>query len=280
MAELAPQRACALTGLAGRSDAIKRLVIFDLDGTLAASKQSIDSEMGALLAELLNIRLVAVISGGDWPQFERQLLALLPASARLENLLPMPTSGTKFYRFQKSWQRVYADLLSAEERSTILVALNKAIAEAGLADERLWGERIEDRGSQITYSGLGQQAPSPEKADWDPDRQKRSRIKRILDRNIANVAVRIGGSTSIDITKPGIDKSFGMRKLVDFTGFKIEEMLFIGDALYPGGNDAPVRDAGVATIAVRDIGETRLVIETLLRVFGAVPLSVPEPSLA
>lgn len=236
--------------------------------------------MGALLAELLNIRLVAVISGGDWPQFERQLLALLPASARLENLLLMPTSGTKFYRFQKSWQRVYADLLSAEERTTILVALNKAIAEAGLADDRLWGERIEDRGSQITYSGLGQQAPSPEKADWDPDRQKRSRIKEILDRNIANVAVRIGGSTSIDITKPGIDKSFGMRKLVDFTGFKIEEMLFIGDALYPGGNDAPVRDAGVATIAVRDIGETRLVIETLLRVFGAVPLSVPEPSLA
>ena len=94
------------------------------------------------------------------------------------------------------------------------------------------------------------------------------------------MAVRIGGSTSIDITKPGIDKSFGMRKLVDFTGFKIEEMLFIGDALYPGGNDAPVRDAGVATIAVRDIGETRLVIETLLRVFGAVPLSVPEPRLA
>ena len=227
--------------------------------------------MGALLAELLNIRLVAVISGGDWPQFERQLLARLPASVRLENLLLMPTSGTKFYRFLGSWTPVYADLFSADERQAILVAMKEAIAEAGLADDRLWGERIEDRGSQITFSGLGQQAPVAEKADWDPDRQKRTRLKAILERRLTEMAVRIGGSTSIDITRPGIDKAFGVRKLLESTGFKIEELLFIGDALYPGGNDAPVRDAGVATIAVRDIDETKLVIETLLRVFGDAP---------
>ena len=249
-------------------ETVKRLVVFDLDGTLAASKQAIDDEMGRLLVELLAIRQVAVISGGDWPQFERQLLGHLPISSRLGDLLLMPTSGTKFYRFDGSWTQVYAEIFSAEERARILAALKAAVAEAGLADETVWGEPIEDRGSQLTYSGLGQQAPLEAKTRWDADVGKRTRLKAILERRLPDVAVRIGGSTSIDITRPGIDKAYGIRKLAEATGLGFDEMLFIGDALYPGGNDAPVRDFGVATIAVRNIGETKLVIETLLRVFG------------
>ena len=246
-------------------ETVKRLVVFDLDGTLAASKQAIDDEMGRLLVELLVIRQIAVISGGDWPQFEGQLLGHLAISSRLGNLLLMPTSGTKFYRFDGSWTQVYAEIFSVDERARIMAALKAAVAEAGLADETVWGELIEDRGSQITYSGLGQQAPLEAKTMWDADVGKRTRLKAILERRLPDVAVRIGGSTSIDITRPGIDKAYGIRKLAEATGFGIDEMLFIGDALYPGGNDAPVRDFGVATIAVRDTGETKLVIETIIK---------------
>lgn len=249
-------------------ETVKRLIIFDLDGTLAASKQSIDEAMALLIAELLEVRFVAVISGGDWPQFERQLLSHLPAAARLNNLLLMPTSGTKFYIFDGFWKPIYAELFGAAERQRILSALEEAVAEAGLADDPSWGGKIEDRGSQITFSGLGQQAPLAAKTRWDPDLQKRNRLKAILERRLPDVAVRIGGSTSIDITRPGIDKAYGIRKLIETTGFAIDEMLFIGDALYPGGNDAPVRDSGVATIAVRDIGDSKLVIQTLLGAFG------------
>ena len=48
---------------------MKKLIVFDLDGTLAESKSSVDSEMSALLYDLLAVVKVAVISGGDWPQF-------------------------------------------------------------------------------------------------------------------------------------------------------------------------------------------------------------------
>ena len=249
-------------------ETVKRLVVFDLDGTLAESKQAIDDGMAHLLAQLLEVRLVAVISGGDWPQFERQLLGHLPASTRLQNLLLMPASGTKFYRFDGGWKQIYAELFAPSERQRIFSAFDQAIVEAGLADEPSWGDRIEDRGSQITYSGLGQHAPLVEKLRWDSDLRKRNRLKAILERLLPGVAIRIGGSTSIDITRPGIDKAYGIRKLVEVTGFAIDEMLFIGDALYPGGNDAPVRDSGVATIAVRDIDDSKLVIQTLLSAFG------------
>ena len=247
---------------------MKKLIVFDLDGTLAESKQAIDGEMAQLIGDLLDLYSVAVISGGDWSQFEIQVLNHLPADARISELAILPTSGTKFYRFTSKWTQVYADSFSNTERNDVLKALNEAVAEAGLAQEKTWGDQIEDRGTQITFSGLGQKAPPEEKAKWDDDHAKRNALKGLLDKKLKNFAVRIGGSTSIDITRPGVDKALGMRKLAEQTRIDVGDMLFIGDALYPGGNDAPVRDAAISSIWVSDVAHTKLVIETLVKANG------------
>ena len=244
---------------------MKKIIVFDLDGTLAKSKQAIDAVMAGLLKNLLDHFPVCVISGGDWPQFESQLLSHLPGNARLDELWLMPTSGTKLYRHTKGWAQIYAESLTDEERHRILAALNLAVADAGFGTERSWGERVQDRGTQITFSALGQQAPPAAKSAWDPDQRKRTRLKAFLDKDLGDFAVRLGGSTSVDITRPGIDKAYGVRRLAKATGFTLDDMLFVGDALYPGGNDAPVRDAGVATIAVRDIEDTKRAIDTMIK---------------
>ena len=90
-------------------------------------------------------------------------------------------------------------------------------------------------------------------------------ITAILAASIPQFSVRMGGATSIDITKPGIDKGYGIRKLRDRLGIPIGKMLFVGDALFEGGNDYPARQAGVACIAVRGPADTKLVIETILQ---------------
>ncbi|WP_219893241.1 HAD-IIB family hydrolase [Aquisediminimonas profunda] len=244
---------------------MKSLVVFDLDGTLATSKQAIDREMADLFCALLQILPIAVISGGDWPQFERQLLEHLPSRCGNPDLFLLPTSGTKFYRFDGVWSQVYADNFSSDERLRVMDALGVATAEAGLAAENVWGDQVEDRGSQITFSGLGQEAKPELKALWDADLQKRNKLKSLLAVRLPDFAIRIGGSTSVDITKPGIDKAYGIRKLATISNIGMADMLFVGDALYPGGNDAPVRDAGVATIAIRDIADTKRVIETIIK---------------
>ena len=246
-------------------ETVKRLVVFDLDGTLAESKQAIDPEMGRLLTELLTLRAVAVISGGDWPQFERQLVGFLPAEAVLTRLFLLPTSGTKLYQFDGAWHGVYAENFAFEERDRIIAAVEKAVEAAGLAKDAATGEKVEDRGSQITFSGLGQEASLEAKMEWDPDRQKRDTLKALLDAMLPDFSVRIGGSTSIDITRRGIDKAYGIGKLAIAAEISSDEMLFIGDALYPGGNDAPVQAMGVSTIAVRNIEETKQVIGTLIQ---------------
>lgn len=244
---------------------MKKLIVFDLDGTLAASKQAIDEEMSRLLVELLGIRRVAVISGGDWPQFERQLLGQLPLAFDFMELYLLPTSGTKLFRYEGAWREMYARNLSDDESGRVRAALDDAVATAGLADETAWGEKIEDRGTQLTFSGLGQEAPLDAKTSWDPDFVKRKTLKALLEKALPDFSVRTGGSTSIDITHKGIDKAYGIAQLAIASGVAAEDMLFVGDALYPGGNDAPVRDTAAATIAVANIGETKRVIETIIR---------------
>jgi phosphomannomutase len=138
------------------------------------------------------------------------------------------------------------------------------VNQSGIQTGRHWGEPIEDRGSQITFSALGQEAPLDAKKAWDPDFKKRQKIKTILDPLIPEFSVELGGATSIDVTKHGIDKAYGIGKLRDTLGIAIAEMIFVGDAIFPGGNDYPAKQAGVVSIEVRDPDETKRVIEAII----------------
>jgi phosphomannomutase len=251
---------------------MKKLVVFDLDGTLAESKSALDGEMAKLFAALLGVVKVAIISGGDMPQFQKQVLAYLPKSDVLDHLSILPTCGTKFFEYDGDWKKLYSEDFTPDQKTKIVASLEKAVNDSGLQPPQTWGERIEDRGSQITYSALGQEAPLEAKKTWDPDFAKRKKIKALLDPMLPDFSVRLGGATSIDVTLPGIDKAYGIRKLRDILKIPIAEMLFIGDALFPGGNDYPAKEAGCDSIAVRDPNETKRVIEAIVYCLGgAVP---------
>jgi hypothetical protein len=249
---------------------LKKLIVFDLDGTLAESKSALDPEMSKLISGLLGVSKVAVISGGDWPQFEKQLVGNLPKGQDMEDLLLLPTCGTKFFRHEPGgWLKLYSEDFTDAEKQKILSSFERALVEAGFKPEQTWGEIIEDRGSQITFSALGQQAPIWAKEKWDPDFAKRKAIAAILDTYIPEFSVRMGGTTSIDVTKHGIDKAYGIRKLRDLCGIQIAEMIFIGDAIFPGGNDYPAKEAGCDCIHVRDYNETKRVIEAIIFCLGS-----------
>jgi len=243
---------------------MKDLIVFDLDGTLAESKSAIEPETATLIVALLDVVKVAIISGGDMPQFESQVLERLPHIDALKNLSLLPTCGTRFFQYDGGWHKLYSEDLSQAQKQQIIGALQAAVAQSGFQATKTWGEPIEDRESQITYSALGQQAPLDEKKTWDPDFAKRQKIKAILDASLPEFSVRLGGSTSIDVTLPGIDKAYGIRKLRDILTIAIERMLYVGDALFPGGNDYPVRETGAACIQVDNPHETRRVIETII----------------
>jgi len=214
--------------------------------------------------KLLAVVDVAIISGAALHQFQEQVLAHLPRDGRLDRLSILPTCGTRFYQFRDGWKQLYADDLSKAQQEQIVAALKKAVASSGFQAAKTWGDSIENRESQITYSALGQDAPLSAKETWDPNFAKRKVIKALLDVSLPEFSVRLGGSTSIDVTKPGIDKAYGIGKLRDILGVATHDMLYVGDALFPGGNDYPARGTGAVCIAVRDPNETKRVIETIL----------------
>ena len=244
---------------------MKQLVAFDLDGTLAESKQAIKEDMGEALADLLTVAHVAVISGGDWPQFDKQVASRLPERADRSKLWLMPTTGTKLYTYRDGkWGTVYAELFSNEQKQKILTAFDESLEATGFVPEQTWGERIEDRGSQITFSALGQEAPIHAKEVWDPDFTKRKVIQADLKKRLPGLSINMGGATSIDITQEGVDKAYGLKRLRDESGIPLNAMMFVGDAIFPGGNDYPAKELGLDTVRVRDPQDTLGVIATVV----------------
>ena len=244
-----------------------KLIIFDLDGTLAESKQPLTSEMAELVARLLAVTKVAVISGGAIQQFLKQVFAQLPPDANFANLYFLPTSGASLYEFNEvGWGKVYEERLSEREARTIESAMREAAEKTGLIDfsESAWGERIEYRGGQVTMSALGQEAPLVEKKAWDPNHKKRHKLQSAIAERLPNFSVGIGGSTTIDVTKRGIDKAYGVRQLCKRLKIDESEAIYVGDELESGGNDEAVYKTAVETKAVATPAETATFIKKLL----------------
>lgn len=248
----------------------KKVIAFDLDDTLAVTKSPISDRMGELLARLLERYDVCVISGGRFEQFQKQVVDRLEASPmQLRRLHLMPTCGTRYMRFDETsgeWKQVYAENLTEEQKKRIVEVLEEGAKKLGYWEDKPYGEIIEDRGSQVTYSALGQQAPPEEKYKWDPDGKKKHAIRDYAAPLLPDVEVRVGGTTSVDVTMIGIDKAYGMKKLMEQLGIDKEEILFVGDKLEEGGNDYPVKAMGIDSLEVPDWQITAKLIETILYV--------------
>lgn len=256
---------------------MKKVIAFDLDGTLAPSKSTMHDRMSELLGGLLDYFDVCIISGGKFEQFHKQVLQNFRATpTRLERLHLMPTCGTRYYTYdlaKKDWRLVYAEDFTAAQKKTIIQALNKGFDDLGYREAKTYGQTVEDRGSQVTFSVLGQDIVDElgaegvrQKEAWDPEDRKKNELRDYIAKLIPGFEVRVGGVTSIDVTKLGIDKAYGMKKLCELLEISKNDILFLGDRIREGGNDYPVKAMGVDSLEVSRWEDTALVLEGILHV--------------
>lgn len=242
------------------------LVMFNLDGTLAQSKEPISGTMARLLTRLLDRTKVAVISGTGLPQFLNQVVARLPSEARLDQLYLLPSSGSSLYEYTDGWHLVYEERLTQAEAAKIEEAIEQVAKETGLVDLRSpsYGPRIEYRSGQVTFGALGQNPPYEEKKAWDPDKTKRRALCDALIAKLPDFSIGMGGLTSIDITRQGVDKGYGIRKLCSYLGVAESDALYVGNEFERGGNDESVGETGVKTRVVDTADETKELIASML----------------
>ncbi|NMM99540.1 HAD family hydrolase [Bifidobacterium sp. DSM 109958] len=246
-----------------------RAVCFDLDNTLARSKMPMRDDMADAFCALTHVTQVAVISGGRYELFVSQILDVIGDRADRGSLHLMPTSGTRYYRFESGgWTCLYRHDLPEELRRAAIASLETHARELGLWEEHVWGERIEDRGSQITFSALGQHAPVDAKEAWDPDNAKKNALRAAVAADLPDLLVRSGGSTSVDVSGRGVDKGSAVRGLAATLGIEVGEIIFIGDRMDPAGNDYPAAQAGTMPVRVRGPEDTIAVVRRLLAVMS------------
>ena len=252
----------------------KKVLLFDQDDTINhGSKQDIDPEIGQLFIELLGKYDIVVITGTGWDVVKRSDVdSLQIPPEKLVHYHMMPTTGTQYWRYELAagdWVRQYSNFFTQDQADKITQLLEGAARKLGYWVELPTDAQIiENRGSQITYSALGQWADVAEKKAWDPDRLKRGEIVADIKKEIdaMGLNITIGGSTSIDVTMPGIDKGYAVRQFLKATGHKMEDCLFMGDMIQPGGNDYAVKLLGVDCIPVRDHKDTQLILKAIAAV--------------
>jgi len=253
------------TGILSR----KRVIIFDLDGTLTRSKSNLDTEMASLIRGLLRRRYVAVASGCSFQQFETQFLSKLPEASKLGNLFLFPTCSASGYYYDGGrgrFYRAYSNLLPKHAVKRVVRAFETVFEEIGYVQpKKTYGPVLENRGSQLTFSALGQKAPLHLKQKWDPKQKKRLRIRRQLKKYLQGFEISIGGTTSIDVTRKGVNKTLCVKKLKERLGVEKRDMVYVGDALFKGGNDYIMRSTNITCIPVSGPEETKTLIRRITR---------------
>lgn len=254
-----------------RSNSIsrKKVILFDLDGTLAESKSSLDEEMAQLVCELLRHRYVAVASGCSFQQFRTQFLSRLPRNSKLHNLFLFPTNSASGYYFNRHFGRfskAYDNLVSKRDAKRVVKSFEAVFKEMGYVQPaKTFGPVLENRGSQVTFSALGQKAPLHLKKRWDPVQKKRLRIRKLLKKHLPGFEISIGGTTSIDVTKKGVNKTLCVKKLEERLGVNKKDMVYVGDALFKGGNDYIMRSTYITCVQVPNPKATKRLIKEIVK---------------
>ncbi|MFO0704150.1 MAG: HAD-IIB family hydrolase [Patescibacteria group bacterium] len=239
---------------------------FDSDGTIQLTKSKIDPEMTHLLNELAKRYLVNVISGTTLEYLQPNVLDQMEPNP---NVSVSPTCGTRFVALKDGkYELIYEELLTDDQIKRITAAFEYAMEKAGHRPEKVWGEIIENRGTQVSFSAYGQKAPAEVKLPYDPDLSKRKVIAGYLKEKISEkeFEIKIAGGSTIDVTRVGIHKGYGMRKLCEYYNITLDDIVFVGDRLDEIGNDYPVAEEGVDSIWVKDHEETKKVIAELVKI--------------
>jgi len=247
--------------------ACPKAIMLDLDDTLAPSFESPTPQMIERLMQILDRIPVAIITGRDFPWMARDFLPTIVRSPHAKRFYVLPEGSAQCFQWSGTeWHEMYGQSLPDDERQTINKAILESVAETGLLKALpIFGEQFVQKKAMVAFATLGMQVPNDLKYSWDPGNARRAALCEAIARKLPDYDVVMGGATSIDVTKKGVNKAYGVKWLAEKLGVATSDMLYVGDALYPGGNDAVVIPTGIQTRETSGPDETLTIIDEILK---------------
>jgi HAD superfamily hydrolase (TIGR01484 family) len=226
--------------------------------------------LGKLKALLGHIP-VAIMTGAGFKRMESQFLEKIVAAPRSDRFYLFPNSSAQCYIHEEgSWKLAYNFALTEEEREHIKSTIQKTVEESEmLRTIPHAGQQLFDREAQVAYTPVGVEATLETKQTWDSDGVKRKFLFETLKRALPEFEILLGGMTTIDITRKGINKSYGVQWLSARLEIPTKEMLYVGDAFNEGGNDMVVIPTGIQTHPVSGPEDTGKLVDELLAACNA-----------
>lgn len=216
----------------------KKHLFFDLDKTVAPPRQPILSHMFELLSNIPHS--VVIVSGQEVSKIAWQTNNLATIRLGQNGNHATEADGTELWNIP----------LDPHHQTEILNHINALMAVLDHEVNHEWTP-IENRGSQITFSPIGNTAPVDVKMVYDPDRKKRDALLEKVPFVSEDLIVKIGGSTSLDYIHKDRHKGTNVAKLIELKGWNKDECVYFGDGLFPGGNDEAVIGV-IDTVSVDD----------------------------
>ncbi len=249
----------------------KKLIAFGLNGTLSVSREPVPEQMTKLIVRLAATYDICIITGETFSQCEQRLLARLRMNARAKQRVHiLSTYGTCYHKYdstQRKWIRCYAEDLTSDQKRHIVGVIIACAKELGLWSPRPYGASIDDRYSQITYSALGQDAPIQKKYLWaERHGAARKVLRRRVAARLAGYEVRLGGTTSLDVMRSGVNKLYGMKLFLGHSRLRAKDIIYISSRLGRGDSDYDLRELDMSFVEVGGYQDTAYVLEGILSV--------------
>lgn len=234
----------------------KRLVAFDLDGTLTQHKSPLSEECRKTLDRLREAGYTLLMVGAGQCRRIYDQMGAYPIDI-------IGNYGMQYATASDGEFRLLRDETRPVDRETVEARVRILREKHGFTDYA--GESVEYHPSGcLTFAVLGTKAQLPEKLAFDPDRTRRRAIYAEVVAAFPEYVVFVGGTSSFDMAPKPYDK---YRALADYCkehGFSHEEVLFVGDDYGIGGNDEAVYLSDIDFLKIDDYRVTPEKLKFLL----------------
>ena len=243
-----------------------KAALFDLDDTLAPSFEALSPKMVEKVRQVLDLMPTAIITGRDFKWMSQDFLPLFAGVPHADRFYLFPEGSAQCFQWDgKLWNEIYGETITDEERAKITQTIKDAVRDTGVLEGMsVFGEQFVQKKAMVAFAALGVKVPTDLKYSWDPGNIRRKTLRDAIAKALPEYDVLMGGATSTDVTKSGINKAYGVRWFAERLNIPTSEMLYVGDALEEGGNDFVVIETGVQTRPTSGPEQTLKIIDEIL----------------